>query len=81
MPRLETESMNPGGWPDASLPEHVSLGKFDFIPRVCLESWTRTDESERLCLVIADEFYVSRVGLRRQSSLWRMVAMLRGTRS
>jgi hypothetical protein len=30
-----------------------------------LESWTRADESERLRLVIADEFHVSRVGLRR----------------
>jgi hypothetical protein len=37
MPQLETASIKPGGWPAASLPEHVSLGKFD--RSVSLGAW------------------------------------------
>jgi glycosyltransferase involved in cell wall biosynthesis len=42
MPQLETASMKPGGWPDASLPEHVSLGKFD--RSVSLGAWAYNEE-------------------------------------
>jgi Glycosyl transferase family 2 len=42
MPQLETSSMKPGGWPDASLPEHVSLGKFDH--SVSLGAWGYNEE-------------------------------------
>jgi GT2 family glycosyltransferase len=42
MPQLETASMKPGGWPDASLPEHVSLGKFDH--SVSLGAWGYNEE-------------------------------------
>jgi glycosyltransferase involved in cell wall biosynthesis len=41
-PPLELASMNPGGWPDASLPEHVSLGKFD--RSVSLGAWAYNEE-------------------------------------
>lgn len=34
--------MKPGGWPDASLPEHVSLGKFDH--SVSLGAWGYNEE-------------------------------------
>jgi glycosyltransferase involved in cell wall biosynthesis len=37
VPQLEIASMKPGGWPDASLPEHVALGKFD--RSVSLGAW------------------------------------------
>jgi len=42
MLQLETASMKPGGWPDASLPEHVSLGKFDH--SVSLGAWGYNEE-------------------------------------
>ena len=42
MPQLEIASMKPGGWPDASLPEHVSLGKFD--RSVSLGAWGYNEE-------------------------------------
>jgi glycosyltransferase involved in cell wall biosynthesis len=42
MPQLELASMKPGGWPDASLPEHVSLGKFD--RSVSLGAWGYNEE-------------------------------------
>jgi glycosyltransferase involved in cell wall biosynthesis len=42
MPQLEIASMKPGGWPDASLPEHVSLGKFD--RSVSLGVWGYNEE-------------------------------------
>src|SRR6516165_5194203 len=42
MPQLETASMKPGSWPDASLPEHVSLGKFD--RSVSLGAWAYNEE-------------------------------------
>jgi glycosyltransferase involved in cell wall biosynthesis len=42
MPQLETTSMKPGGWPEASLPEHVSLGKFDH--SVSLGAWGYNEE-------------------------------------
>jgi hypothetical protein len=42
MPQLEIASMKPGGWPDASLPEHVSLGKFD--RSVSLGAWCYNEE-------------------------------------
>jgi glycosyltransferase involved in cell wall biosynthesis len=42
MQQLETASMKPGGWPDASLPEHVSLGKFDH--SVSLGAWGYNEE-------------------------------------
>src|SRR5262249_24822948 len=42
MPQLETASMKPGGWPDASLPEHVLLGKFD--RSVSLGAWAYNEE-------------------------------------
>jgi glycosyltransferase involved in cell wall biosynthesis len=42
MSQLETASMRPGGWPDASLPEHVSLGKFDH--SVSLGAWGYNEE-------------------------------------
>ena len=40
MPQPETAAMKPGGCPDASLPEHVSLGKFDH--SVSLGAWAIT---------------------------------------
>ena len=42
MAQLETASMKPGGWPDASLPEHVLLGKFDH--SVSLGAWAYNEE-------------------------------------
>jgi glycosyltransferase involved in cell wall biosynthesis len=42
MPQLETASTKPGGWPDASLPEQVSLGKFDH--SVSLGAWGYNEE-------------------------------------
>jgi glycosyltransferase involved in cell wall biosynthesis len=42
MSQLEIASMKPGGWPDASLPEHVSLGKFD--RSVSLGAWAYNEE-------------------------------------
>src|SRR5262249_38084802 len=42
MPQLEIASMKSGGWPDASLPEHVSLGKFD--RSVSLAAWAYNEE-------------------------------------
>ena len=42
MLQLETASMKPGAWPDASLPEHVSLGKFDH--SVSLGAWGYNEE-------------------------------------
>jgi len=42
MPQLEIASMKPGGWPDASLPEHVLLGKFD--RSVSLGAWGYNEE-------------------------------------
>jgi glycosyltransferase involved in cell wall biosynthesis len=42
MPQLESASTRPGGWPDASLPEHISLGKFDH--SVSLGAWGYNEE-------------------------------------
>ena len=42
MAQLETASMKPGGWPVASLPEHVLLGKFDH--SVSLGAWAYNEE-------------------------------------
>jgi glycosyltransferase involved in cell wall biosynthesis len=41
-PPLEIASMQPGGWPDASLPEHVLLGKFD--RSVSVGAWGHNEE-------------------------------------
>src|ERR671936_1362950 len=42
MPQLETAPIRPGGWPVASLPEHVLLGKFDH--SVSLGAWGYNEE-------------------------------------
>jgi glycosyltransferase involved in cell wall biosynthesis len=55
MPQLETGSMKPSAWPDASLPEQVSLGKFDH--SVSLGAWGYNEE------LLVESFLVQAIDL------------------